>query len=138
MKTDPWVLLAANNDGGWNQKWNIKSNVARLLKHEDNPTQQWEADYVGLNYDFALLPGFPGSKDDGCLSSIINKQLAKSAMYSCDESMSLLIGSQTSVGTLRSVANLVNEKGPQRMPGECCMDAATNSDFFGYRVSVSS
>ena len=60
MKTDPWVLLAANNDGGWNQKWTIKSNVARLLKHEDNPTQQWEADYVGLNYNFALLPGFPG------------------------------------------------------------------------------
>ena len=84
--------------------------------------------------------GFPGiyetsGADNTCLSSRNNKQLARSAMYSCDESMSLLIGSETSVGRLRSVANLVNEKGAERMPGECCMDSATNSGFFGYRVS---
>ena len=24
---------------------------------------------------------------------------------------------------------------PDRMPGYCCMDVATNSDFFGYNVS---
>ena len=110
----------------------------RLLTHEDDPTQQWEADFVGRNYDFALLPGFPGNNEtsDACLASASDKQLAKSAMYSCDESMSLLIGSTTSVGTLRAVANLVNKIGPERMPGECCMDGTTNSEFFGYRVSV--
>ena len=113
----------------------------RLLTYEEDSSQQWEADFTIHNYDFALLPGFPGitetsGADNTCLSSRNNKQLAKSAMYSCDESMSLLVGSTTSVGTLRAVANLVNKVGPERMPGECCMDSATNSGFFGYRVSM--
>ena len=64
-----------------------------------------------------------------------DKQLAKSVMHSCDRSMSLLVGSTTSVGTLQAIANAVVDNGPQHMPGECCMDVATNSDFFGYRVS---
>ena len=74
-----------------------------------------------------------------CLDpSTDDKDLAKSAMYSCDESMSLLLGLTTSVGTLRAIADIINdpEKGIEYMPGKCCMDVATNSDFFGYRVSV--
>ena len=68
--------------------------------------------------------------------SIDDKDLAKSAMHSCDEAMSLLLGSTTSVGTLSKVATLVNNSGTEHMPGECCMDSATNSEFFGYRVSA--
>ena len=64
-----------------------------------------------------------------------DKTLAKSAMSICDQTMSLLVGWTTSIGTLQAIADAVNEKGPQHMPGECCMDVATNSDFFGYRVS---
>ena len=30
---------------------------------------------------------------------------------------------------------MIEEKGPDRMPGFCCMDVATNSQFFGYDVS---
>jgi hypothetical protein len=49
-----------------------------------------------------------------------DKQLAKSVMHSCDRSMSLLVGSTTSVGTLQAIANAVVDNGPQHMPGECC------------------
>ena len=70
-----------------------------------------------------------------CLYSTQDRDLAKGSMHSCDESMSLLLGSQVSVGRLKAIANLIEEKGPSRMPGYCCMDVATNSEFFGYDVS---
>lgn len=38
----------------------------------------------------------------------------------CDESMALLLGSDTSIGELRNVSKEVNEKGPKYMPGNCC------------------
>ena len=37
----------------------------------------------------------------------------------CDKSMSLLTGSQMSVGTFRGIIDLVREKGPAYMPGYC-------------------
>ena len=58
--TEKIIVLGNNNDGGWNQKWIAKSNEVRLLAHKGDPAQQWEADFVEHNYDFALLPGFPG------------------------------------------------------------------------------
>ena len=74
--------------------------------------------------------------DQSCPSSTMDPDLANKAMSICDESMSMLVGSQLSVGTLKEIADLVNEKGPNRMPGFCCMDTATNSDFFGFDVSL--
>ena len=71
----------------------------------------------------------------GSQSSIKDSYLAKEAMRICDESMSFLVGSQLSVGTLKSIANSIQEDGPERMPGYCCMDDATNSEFWGYDVS---
>ena len=134
------IVLAPDNDSGWNQRWSIKSNVARLLIDNEDPNQEWKAVFDQPNYNYALQYGFPGPIDSStsCLDSTNDKGLAQSAMHNCDKSMSLLLGSTTSVGTLRAVASLVNnqEKGPKHMPGECCMDVATNSDFFGYRVSV--
>ena len=56
------IILAPNNDGGWNQNWSTKTNTVRLLTNEEDPSQQSEADFVGSNYDFALLPGFPGEE----------------------------------------------------------------------------
>ena len=93
------------------------------------------------NYDYALLPGFPGDEincGDGSftLDSLENKALPKSAMSSCDLSMSLLLGSTISLGTLTAITSLVSAKGTEHMPGNCCMDSPTNSDFFGYRVSI--
>lgn len=49
------------------------------------------SDLITLNYIF-LLPGFPGDN---------LKEVAKVAMHYCDKSMSLLLGSQMSLGTLR-------------------------------------
>jgi hypothetical protein len=49
--------------------------------------------------------------------------------------MKLLLGSSTSLGTLRAIANAVNEKGPEHMPGTCCLDSPMTSQFFGYHVS---
>jgi hypothetical protein len=59
----------------------------------------------------------------------------KDATTTCDDSMALLVGSSTSVGTLRDVAKLVNENGPDRMPGTCCLDTPLTSQYFGYHVS---
>ena len=70
------------------------------------------------------------------LGSLENKALAKSAMSSCDLSMSLLLGSTISLGTLTVITSFVSAKGTEHMPGNCCMDSPTNSDFFGYRVSI--
>ena len=42
-------------------------------------------------------------------------------MRTCDKSMEFLVGSELSVGTLKSIADSVNEDGPSRMPGYCCM-----------------
>lgn len=131
-----YIVLAHEND--WeNQSWSIKSHKTKLLTYTGAPEQEWQAVFPQPNnYDMALQYGFPGAVDpDGCLESTHDKDLAKSAMHVCDSSQSLLIGETTSVGTLRAVASLVNEKGPDYMPGECCMDVPTNSDFFGYRVS---
>ena len=65
--------------------------------------------------------------EDTCLASTKDRALAKSAMHNCDASMSLLLGSQISVGTLKATADLITEKGPEYMPGYCCMDVATDS-----------
>ena len=70
------------------------------------------------------------------LDSSENKALAKLAMSSCDLSMSLLLGSTISLGTLTSIAALVSVNGTEHMPGDCCMDSPTNSYFFGYQVSI--
>ena len=93
------------------------------------------------NYDYALLPRFPGD-DINCgdgsftLDSLENKALSKSTMSSCDLSMSLLLGSTIFLGTLTAITTLVSVKETEHMPGDCCMDSPTNSDFFGYRVSI--
>ena len=104
-----------------------------------NSTQMWYPVFVNPGYDLALHPGFPGDMYDtngeSCLTSTYDRDLAKGAMRSCDESMTLLIGSQASVGRIKVIADLITEKGAKRMPGYCCMDDATNSEFFGYDVS---
>jgi len=59
----------------------------------------------------------------------------KNVMKTCDDSMALLLGSSTSLGTLRAIAKLVNNKGPERMPGTCCLDSPLTSQFFGYHYN---
>ena len=129
------IILAPKHELGWNQKWTIKSDAVRLLMATGAPGQEWRAVFQKPPYDFALLPGFPGDQADACLKGF-DKELSKFAMNSCDRSMSLLLGRLLSVGTLREITAIIKAKGPEYMPGTCCMDSATNSNFFGYRVSI--
>ena len=109
----------------------MSNSVVSLLDHENIVLATYKIEDASTIKQIEI-----SSTDFSCNG--LDKGLAKSAMYSCDESMSLLLGSTTSVGTLRAIADQTNdpEKGSEYMPGECCMDVATNSDFFGYRVSV--
>ena len=146
----PEATIQANlksDEGG--QKWIARSNdvVLSQVGYEEksgkNANQTWIPRFVDTGYSLGIHPGFPGGttclssiKDLplGCLSSTEDRYLAKQAMRICDESMSFLVGSQLSVGTLRSIADSIQEDGPERMPGYCCMDVATNSEFWGYNV----
>ena len=123
----------------------VMTNNVVLLKagHHNPQTQMLSPVFAGTGYNLALLPGFrhnlvlPGFRDPGCLTSSYDRSLAKSAMRSCDESMSYLLGMQVSVGRLKAIADLVTNDS-SRMPGYCCLDDAANSLFFGYAVSVNS
>lgn len=59
----------------------------------------------------------------------------KDVIKTCDDSMSLLLGASTSIGTLQAIAKAVNDKGPERMPGTCCLDSPLTSQFYGHHVS---
>merc|ERR1712238_261925 len=97
------IVLAVANELGWNQEWNTQSESAILLTQNGKSSQEWHSIFVDGNYDYALLPGFPGDArpcgDSVILESLKNKALAKSAMFSCDQSMALLIGPTMSLGT---------------------------------------
>lgn len=69
-------------------------------------------------------------------SNVCHVDWLKNVMKSCDDSMTLLLGSSMSIGTLRAIANIVNEKGPQYMPGSCCLDNPLTSQYFGSNVSA--
>ncbi len=114
----------------WSQMWNVMSDDTVLLEAGagGSSTQIWSPVFIEPGYDLALHPGFPGDVgSNSCLSSTEDRALAKSAMHSCDNSMSLLLGSQISLGTLKATADLIHEKGTDRMPGYCCLDVATDS-----------
>jgi len=136
----PGVTIQAstkNDEAG--QKWTVKSNdvvLSPLSYGEENANQMWNPHFIDAGYDLGLHPGFPGTIDtcDGkeCPSSAKDRHLAKEAMRICDKSMSFLLGGQLSVGTLKEIVKSIEEDGPGRMPGYCCMDNALNSEFFGY------
>lgn len=94
---------------------------------------------VGCRYDFELIwttnYHYQYSAETGCLSSQNNAEVARAAMQACDASISLLAGSETSVGTVTKLAKLIKSKGQERMPGKCCLDTPTSSDLFGEEVS---
>ena len=134
------AIMAKEKDEEWSQKWRVVSTDAVLLKASENDsTQIWSPRFVDPGYDLAVNPGFPGnwvsSNSKTCLDSTQDRDLAKAAMHSCDESMSLLVGSKVSIGRLKAISELIRDTDHDRMPGYCCMDVASNSQFFGYDVS---
>jgi hypothetical protein len=71
-----------------------------------------------------------------CLSSALDQEVSKTAMHYCDMSMSLLLGSTTSLGSLRAIKDEVVSKGLDYLPGRCCFDKPTTQDaYFGVYVS---
>jgi hypothetical protein len=114
------------------QKWDITSPYAVLSpatgsndNSKMNSNQTWNPVFADVGHDYGLVPGFPGDvvsfDAKQCLSSTLDQHIAQNAMRSCDESMSLLVGSELSVGTLKAIVDSVNKDGPSRMPGYCCM-----------------
>ena len=107
----------------------LSNSIVSLHDDNNNVLATYEIGTVGNTQDVSNLEfeidieDFTVSSfgEEICLGSSRDKELAKSAMYSCDESMSLLLGSTTSVGTLRDIASLINGKGPEYMPGEVSM-----------------
>lgn len=120
------IQIYESNDGN-GQKWTVKSNDLVLMKAPSgsdakaNSNQTWAVDFVDAGYDLGLHPGFPGVveklDDQECLSSTTDTSLARTVMNICDQSMSLLVGSELSLGTLKAISHSVNTKGPDRMPG---------------------
>jgi hypothetical protein len=108
------------------------------MNENGSPTQQWEARFIDPPYDYALLPGFSGystSVSNAGITKARDREVARAAMHQCDESMALLTGKQTSLGTLKVIADLVNKEGHERMPGTCCFDTpTTNDNYFGVDV----
>mgnify|MGYP000562941405 CR=1 FL=1 len=80
------------------------------------------------------------SATTGCISSLNNPVLFQEALQACDDSMAILVGSATSVGTVARLASIVNdpnvENAYERLPGYCCMDTALDSEYFGFNVSL--
>ena len=134
------TITAMPDEDGWNQEWTTVSHDVVLLNANGGSNQEWKADFVNPPYNYALTPGFSGVIGSGsCLANRIDPDLAKAAMHYCDESMSLLVGSQMSLGNLRAIADLINDDvngGSDRMPGKCCFDTPTTNDgYFGLNVS---
>jgi hypothetical protein len=251
-------ITVADDKESWNQQWRVIAHEPVLMTENNGPYQEWKAHFTDPPYDFALLPGFPGSyikqvklqqttgdsinvfevqvfdltgtnvakgksatsssswlygpqnavdgdlatfflsksKDSGdanpwlnidlgascrgcrivihnrpntCLLSNVNlmlydgsgnvvktinvgntcgraileydlsipPEIDKTAMNRCDESMALLVGSQTSLGTLKAIADLVTSEGLERMPGQCCFDTpSTNENYLGAHVRL--
>ena len=90
--------------------------------------------------------GFPGISSDNpayqedkpwgdmpgdCLTSQYNTTLAEEGMTMCDRSMKFLLGNLMSLGALQAIADDIEENGPLRMPGRCCLDSSTTSEWFG-------
>ena len=96
------------DDGGWSQQWSIRSKSVIIMEAPSgddqavdagkNSNQTFSPFFIDPGYEVGILPGFPGSyetvEEQSCLSSARDLDLAKRAMYTCDESMSLLVGSQ--------------------------------------------
>lgn len=136
------MVLSNDNDqlkmkediGIWRQKWSIISRNAVVSAAGSN--REWKLEYVAPGYNYAPVPNFPGSERNGCLTSANIPSIAKTAVHRCDQSMSLLIGSKTSLGTLKAIVDEVVVHGPTRLPGSCCFDTPADSDvYLGHDVS---
>ena len=76
---------------------------------------------------FLVLDLTPTTRRNGDWNKVTDCQidLLEGVLQTCDDSMSLLLGDTTSLGTLRGINRALedNELGPEKaMPGSCCLD----------------
>ena len=126
--SDTSCCLELGNDGNINGRICTSERKQMFLAPDS-----WVVEEVvsETNYPYYYQPFPPAIWS----SDLCHVDLMQNMIKTCDNSMKLLLGPSTSLGTLRSIAKLVNEKGPQRMPGICCLDSPLTSQFFGYHVS---
>jgi hypothetical protein len=66
-----------------------------------------------------------------CVSGQFDNVISSQVASTCDESMALLLGDNMSLGTLIAVVNAIEENDSSYMPGTCCQDNPTTSEYFG-------
>jgi hypothetical protein len=54
-------ITVADDKENWNQQWRVINHIPVLMTENNGPYQEWKAHFTDPPYDFALLPGFPGS-----------------------------------------------------------------------------
>ncbi|KAL7505952.1 hypothetical protein ACHAXN_004087 [Cyclotella atomus] len=128
LSNDNDQLKMKEDSDSWRQKWSIISRNAVVSAVGSN--REWKLEYVAPGFNYAPVPNFPGNEANGCLTSANIPSIAKTAMHRCDQSMSLLIGSKTSLGTLKAIADEVTADGPSRLPGSCCFDTPADSNVY--------
>ena len=88
-------------EGRRDQLWTLKSDQVILKEASGGDDESFQPVFTPEEgrYNFALLPGFPGTIDgNSCLTSTQDKFVARSAMHSCDKSMAFVAGKDMSVG----------------------------------------
>ena len=70
--------------------------------------------WTAYTYDY-------GPVETGCSEAQLDPVAYSKLMQNCDESMALLLGKDTSVGSLVKIVNAVEADGPGKMPGFCCL-----------------
>lgn len=83
------------------------------------------------------VSGGDGTPDYHCyLSAAQSFKSSRETVLTCDITMSMLVGQFTSNGRLAGIVRQIMSKGPNYMPGKCCLDKpTTSSSHFGSRVS---
>ena len=90
-----------------------------------------DSDLIWTSYSYDY-----GPVDTGCRATQLDPIQYSQLMQNCDDSMALLLGASTSVGSLVKIVDAITKYGTDRMPGRCCLDDATNSEFIGYNVRM--
>ncbi|KAL7553929.1 hypothetical protein ACHAWF_017286 [Thalassiosira exigua] len=113
-------------DGTSNEQWMIPSLWLPYItenERQGSPSEFQVAGYHTRPIPTGLWNGQWNTEKQGYCSV----DLLQDVLDACDESMSLLVGEYTSLGTLSSIA-----KEPDSMPGSCCVDNPATSQWFGY------
>ena len=68
--------------------------------------------------------------DDTDIDVACKHNQTKDAMQIRDKTIGLLLWEHTSTGNLRAVTILIYQKGPSQIPGTCCLDTVSTSEYF--------